>query len=473
MGLGLDSIGGGGQFKQAIQKIIEVESQPIKNLNIKKTKEDSRLKLFQEFKSKFSKIDKSIADLSNFKKFRELKATLGEEGNQLVDVTIDKDQAEPGEYLIEISEIASRKSIISNGFQSQNEPFLGIGIVTVTLKNGDQKEIIIDEDHASLHGVASIINQDQDVGVRAAVIKDDSTPDTPWKLLITSKKDGELNQIDFPEFYFLEDSIEFYVDDQHDASNAQINIDGFSIELKSNDANDFLPGVNLHIKQANPDHPFKLKITEDIEKIGGKVKAFTEELNQILQFIIEQNTIDEHSDTSSTFAGDISLQNIEYRIRNLIHQKYQFTNENQNEEGNEKFLYLNQIGIEFDKKGFIEFKEEKFNKILENDFDLISNTICGKNGFTKQAQNLLRSYSQAGSGMLSIKEQGLRSKIKEMDRQIEEKTMALQKKKEALISKFSKLESTMASLQQQQQYLSTSLSAGGGGGNLVSQLMGG
>ena len=64
---------GGGQFQQAINGIIEAEKQPIKTLETRKAREDARLKLFQEFKSKFSAIEKSLSEISSFRKLRELK----------------------------------------------------------------------------------------------------------------------------------------------------------------------------------------------------------------------------------------------------------------------------------------------------------------------------------------------------------------------------------------------------------------
>src|ERR1700744_3604443 len=97
---------GGGQFKQAVKQIIEAESQPIKQLEAHKAKEQARLKLFQEFKTKFAGMDKAISDLSNFQTFREFKVDLGDGQNQ-ASVTVDKNKAQPGSYKIEVSDLAA------------------------------------------------------------------------------------------------------------------------------------------------------------------------------------------------------------------------------------------------------------------------------------------------------------------------------------------------------------------------------
>ena len=114
MGLRLDAVGGGGQFKQAIQQILESESAPLRNLEARKAKEDSKLKLFGEYKAKFAALDKALQELATFRKFRELKVDLGD-GGSLVDVTLNQELAEPGEYEIEIDNQAAMQKGVTIG----------------------------------------------------------------------------------------------------------------------------------------------------------------------------------------------------------------------------------------------------------------------------------------------------------------------------------------------------------------------
>ena len=460
---------GGGQFKQAIQQIIEAESQPVRSMTAKKSKIDAKLKLFQDFKSKFAGLDQNLLELSGFRKFRELKVDLGE-GSELVSVTLDKDKAEPGSYAIEVNKLASRTSMISNGMENPDEPVLGTGFIAIELENGESTELYVDNEHASLRGLASLLNHEENCPVQAAVIKDASDTDAPWKLILSGKKDGLMNEIKFPDFYFLDGSSDFYIDDNIEASNAEIAIDGFPIELESNQATDFLPGVNLHLKHANPDHPFNLTITEDYKKISGKVKGAVDQLNQILQFIISQNAVDANSDTSSTFTGDSSLQNMEFQIRNIVHQGYGVVDPETKEV---TATYLSQMGIEFNKSGQIEFKEDKFTKSMESNFNTVSQALSSQSGFANQARILISNYTRPTEGMLSTKEQTLKSRIKEIDTQIEQKNRYIDRKRQGLVEQFARLESTLSNMQKQQQYLSAAMpGGGGGGGNILSQLMG-
>lgn len=458
---------GGGQFKQLVKQIMEAESQPLKQMETRKAREDSRLKLFQDFKTKFAGMDKAIAEISDFQKLRELKVDMGD-GESIASVTIDKARAQPGSYQIEVEGLAERSSIISNGFEHPDETSLGVGFVVMYNANGDGEEVYVEGKDATLNGVASLINSRTDLPVRASVIKDASDGDEPWKLIITAKNDGEVNAVQIPDFYFLDGDQDFYIDDDRDAKNAVLKMNGMDIETEGNTVKDFLPGINLQLKQAREGHPFTLTITEDIPKIAGKVKGVVEQMNQIFSFIVKQNQIDAKTDTSTTFAGDTGLQTIEYRFRNLMHEGLAYTDPNT---GERRGLNLSQLGIEFDKAGMLQFKEDKFTKAIEGNFDAIAEALSGPNGFANKLRDSIANYTRAGNGMLAMREQGLRSRIDAIDRQIDQKNRVLERRQQALTEKFSRLQSTLGNLQSQQAQLSASM--GGGGGNPISQLLNG
>ena len=467
MGLRLDPIGGG-QFQQAINGIVEAEKQPIKTLESRKSKEDNRLKLFQDFKSKFSALEKPLAELSSFRKLRELKVDLGD-GGEYLSVTVDKEKAEVGQYQLEISQLATRSSAITNGVAHPDEPLFGLGSIAFDLESGGSTELMIGEESSSLRGIATLINRNPQSPVRASVIKDDqaSQSDHPWKLILTSKKEGVMNRFDTPQFNFPNAQEDLFIDQESEGQNSHIALDDFEVETERNDITDFLPGVNFHLKQAAPDRPFQVTITEDHQKITGKVKAALDQINQILQFIYKQNAIDAQSDTSSTFAGDSTLQSIEYQLRNLIHSPYAVSHSG---DDSSLTLALSDVGIQIERSGLIGIKEERFTQAMEQNFELFSQVITGENGFANRLLSIIRAYNQPNQGLLANKEKGLRSRIKQIDDQIESRTRLIDQKKEALVNQFARLESTLSKMQKQQQYLSSALPGAGAG---MTQLMGG
>lgn len=467
MGLRFDPVGGG-RFQEVVKTIIEKEREPIKNLEQRKAREEAKIKLFQEFKGKLSGLQKQLEDIGSISRFRELKVDLGD-GSNLVNVTVDKEKAQPGQYQLQVDQLAGRASMISKGFSNPDDNLLGVGFVVMELANGENYEVYIDPKYSSLKGVASQINNAQGSPVRASVVRDAYTPDSPWRLIVTAKDDGAEKDIHFPEFYFLDGTEDFWIDDQKNAQNAYIKLDGFDIDLASNDVSEFLSGVNLHLRQSRPESPFTLTISQDTQKISGKMKGVVDQVNGVLEFINKQNQIDKSTDTRTTFAGDSGLQSIEYRLRNLMHEGFPYWKDPNSEEP--EFVWLNQVGVEIGKNGMLTFSEEKFNKALEGDFDRVAEAVTGEYGFANQLKAVVQGFMAPGQGMVGVREQALRQRITQIDDTISRKERVLEQRSEALVAKFSRLQGALSDLQRQQSYLGA-IGGGGGGSNIVSQLLG-
>ncbi|NDF15281.1 hypothetical protein EB061_08170 [bacterium] len=458
---------GGGQFKSAMNAIIEAEKQPIKALEKRKEHENAKLKLFGDFKTKFNTLRSSLSSVIGFNKFKELKAELGD-GNQLMTVSIDKEKANVGSWDVEIKELAERSSMISNGFSDPNKKVLGVGYIQFDLPDGGSQEVYVTKNDASLYGVAAKINAIPDSAVKATVLKDVTDSEKPYRLVITAKKDGSDHEVKFPQMYFVDGQEELYVEQDKGAKNALLAVDGFEIELPSNENPDFLQGVGVQLKQAKPGQKFTMNVRADYPKVTEKVKKVIEGMNSVLDFINKQNQVNESSDTKSTFAGDTSLQNVEFRLRNLMHEG--FATRNTGDE-NFRIYHLSDLGIEFDKAGALSLKEERFQKALEADFEGVAEAVAGEYGLASQLKTVLDGYADA-TGVLIAREKGIQTRIKQIDDNIANKQRNIEKKTESLTAQFSRLQSSLSDMQRQQNYLSSTL-GGGGGGNPIAQLLGG
>jgi flagellar hook-associated protein 2 len=466
--VGLRFDASGGQLNQALKAIVEAERQPIQQLEARKGREEQKMKLFQEFKGRFANFDRTLAELSDFNRFKEYKVDLGDGADHLA-VTIDKEKVQPGSHEIEIVSLAKRSSVISKGFEDPNAAVFGVGYVVTYNGKGEKEEIYVESKNSSLNGIANAINRKRDSSVKASVIKDDSNPDNPWRLIISSKKDGLDDEVKFPQFYFLDGRKDLRISKNNEAGNAVLKIDGFEIETSGNKITDFLPGLNLDLKQAKEGQSFTISISEDTEKIAGKLKGMVDQVNGILDFINKQNSVDANTDTSKSFAGDTSLQSIEYRLRNLIHEGFPVW-DNPDNPDKPRMVFLNQLGVTFEKNGQMSYSDEKFRKALGDDFNGVSEAITGEYGFARQIRSVVTNYTRPGNGLLATRESSLRNRISRIDRDIETKERLVQRKTDSLVQQFSRLQSTMQSMQSQQQYLQASMASGGG---MISQLMGG
>jgi flagellar capping protein FliD len=154
----ISGVGGGGKYKQFVKDIINAERQPIRLIEQRKEKENERLKLVQEFLGKLRKLPESYRELDSFRKFRELKADLPASAKDLLDVQLDKDKAVPGEYQIEVKQLAGRHSMISDGYESPDET-VGVGYFTYDLPNGETKSVFVGPGNSTLRGLVQKINE--------------------------------------------------------------------------------------------------------------------------------------------------------------------------------------------------------------------------------------------------------------------------------------------------------------------------
>ncbi len=465
MGLRFDPIGGG-KFKQFVQQIIEVESQPIQQLEARKAKEQQKLQLFKDFKGKFTGLQTALDKISTQKNLREFKVDLGD-GASLMNVTVDRERAVPGSYQMEIEALANRSSMITNPVEDPDQRNLGIGYVVVNKADGDTWSVFVDESESSLNAIAKKINETKDAPIQAAVIQDAYDQNERYRLLLTSKKDGFYNGVEFPQLYFL-DGRSFWVEDDILSENALMKVDGFEVEGNGNDVPDFITGVNIQLKQARPGETFTMKIDLDKQKIAAKVKEVVEKTNEILKFINLQNAVDDKTDTSTKFTGDTSLQSVEYRLRNLMHEGF-LAGFNSNEEP--KILHMREVGVSFAKDGSLTFSEDKLNQALDKDYDGVSEALAGDFGFGYQMSEVLKGWTRPFDGLLTTREKGLQSRIDQIDRNIDTKSRYLEQRTKTLTEKFSRLQGALGALQQQGQYVQATLGSTGGG-NLVQQLLG-
>lgn len=443
---------GGGKFKQFVKELVNAERQPIRLVEARKAKEQDRLKLVQEFVGKVKKLPEAYRELDNFRKFRELKADWPDK--DILDVAIDKDVAETGEYQLEVMQLAGRHSMMSNGYENADDE-VGVGYFTYDLPNGDTKSVWIGPGNNTLKGLVNAINSEKGLGVQASMINDGSGGDEPWRVIVHAKKSGVDQDIVYPDFYFLDGDFRFYADDERASQNAIVKFNGFEI-MSQNNKFEILPGVTLDLKQAKEDFEFSLNITEDIAKISAKVKALVDSINGVLSFVNDQNKLDAKSDTSRTLGGDTSLQTIESRLRNLLFQAFPV-----DEDDEDAVLRLTDAGIQFEKTGLLVFKEDKFKKVLSENFEYMSQLFAGEGNFIQQLKFVSDGFLAQETGTVTIREKGIRDRIRQMDDDIARKERNMERREQQLKRQFSQLEGLMGNMQGQQQYLQQALGSPG------------
>lgn len=427
-----------------VEQLMDAERIPVKQMETQKTKQEDKLKLVSDLETKVNDITKNLSELTSTNGFSDKKFVSGDPN--VIEGQVDPLSAIPGDYAIEVVQLAQKPAAISNGFPDKNETQMGVGYIKFNTPDG-MKEVYINGTNSTLEGVASQINN-ANVGLKAQVLQDRKDAENPYKLMISGLATGSDKQVTFPKIYLLDGDQDMYFDQSRPSQNAKVKIDGFEIEVPENKVADLIPGVTLDLKSAAPGREIRMAVKENLEVISGKIKSFVDAYNAALDFIQKQNKLQAGEGKNpklGPLGGDGLLRSIESALRRVILNPQM---------GVESPIHrVNELGIEFNRNGTLNFSQDKFNKVLNANPKGVAAFFRGDGfatGFVSTVKREIGNLINGQYGVISNRKRGLDDKIKHINNRIETKERQLEKKEDSLRRKFADLESKMSGLQSQQ-----------------------
>lgn len=431
------------EFARAYQATIQAERKPIENLEQRKEKLQEKVNLLSDLVSKTEDLRQALPGLGTPFAMREVAFT--SDDPKSVTGSADKSIALPGKHNIEVLQLASGPSALTNRFPDPDETRIGSGYMTFTTQDGETKEVFIDYDNSTLEGIARSINE-AGLGIKAVVTNDVSDPENSYRLILSSPEVGAKNDVQYPEFYFAGGEEDFFIEEKKDAENAIVRYRGIQIESSTNEINDLIPGATLSIKGLTESgRPTTVSIEQDIPKTVVKVKDLVEKTNSILGFIQQQNTMDEKTDTSRTLGGNYSLRVAEERIRSALRENFL-------EQRGKGVQSLADIGIQLNRKGTLQFDEKKFEAALEKNFDAVVDLVSGDGvsyGVIPKLNRALGSLTESSTGLFSSQKKNFMGQIDGIDRNIQRTEKSVEAKAQTLKSTLSRAQAAIQAMQSQ------------------------
>lgn len=437
---------------------MEAERIPVKQMEVQKTKQEDKLKLVSELETKVGDVTKNLTELTATSGFVDKKFISGD--TNVVDGTVDPGKSVPGDYAIEVIQLAQKPAAISNGFPDKDQTQIGVGYIKFETPEGE-KEVYINGNNSTLSGVATQITN-AGVGLKAQVIEDRKDQENPFKILISGLGTGKDNQVNFPKIYLLDGDQDMFFEESRKAQNAKVKIDGFEIEIPDNKSSDLIPGVTLDLKSAAPGREIRLGVKENLEVISGKIKSFVDAYNAALDFIQKQSKLQANAGGKPALGplgGDGMMRSIENSLRRVILNPQLGVDS--------PIRRVGELGIEFNRNGTLNFNQEKFNKTLNADPAAVANFFRGdgfNTGFVSTVKREIGNLMNGQFGAISNRKKGLQDRINQVNSRIETKERQLERKEESLRKKFADLEGKMSAMQAQQAKFAAMAQGGGGGG---------
>ena len=448
-----------------VTKLMAIERQPLDRLQTQKTNEANRLAAYGQLNTLLQKLKDAVGAMNLTSGANPTTTVSGNNGV----FTATSSGGAVGSYNISVSQLAQVQKSVSGGYASTSDALFGSGTLTV---NG--QTITIGESNNSLVGIAQAINSaSNQTGVSASIINDGSGGATAYRLVLTGK-DAATN---FTVSSDLQDAdnvaIPFAVTTTQNAQQAKLNIDGIDVVSNSNTVTGAIPGVTLNLtgvsqNTGTADAPqyqkTSLNVTADTAALKEKITAFVSAYNGVMDWV--KSAYNDQSTTQTSTASNSSSQtttaddNLSTLLRgdatvNLIKRGLQSILGNAMGDG--AFKVLSQIGIGTNRDGGLTVDSVKLDSALSQNFSGVAELLAGNGstgGVMKQFNSYLLRVTSSSSGMYADKQTAYKNKISALDKQIDQKTTALDKREAQLYARFNAMEQLISSMNSMSTYLS-------------------
>jgi len=446
MSFSLSGIASGLDTNTIISQLMQIERIPYTKLETRKNDYNSELSVFRSINTKLAALRTAADDLrlnSNFN------LTGVKSSDESVVKAVGSDGLQEGTYVIEVTQLATHATLVTDGFNVSGNDLQNSNPVTFQVNGTDVTVTLSKEtNEENLALLADAINKSE-AGVRASVIQ---TAPGKKALMLTAKESG-YKPIELDNADFLGDAVTIQKNDGH---NAKFKLNGIEIESSTNEIKDFMSGLTITLLKENASST--VTISRDADKVAEKVEAFVKAYNDVI------NTIRTNTAKGAQLQGDSTLRTLQDQLFNLF-----TSGAGQNRELDYQYLY--QIGLEIDKgkskgsemTGTITFDKEKFKQALLNNTDAVYKLFAhdsetnAEDGIAQKFSDSLLIWTRSGSGILASRIEGYNKQISFINKQMEDMEIRLEKKEAQLKTQFINMETALLSLQNQMSWLSSQL----------------
>ncbi|MBL4634628.1 MAG: flagellar filament capping protein FliD [Kofleriaceae bacterium] len=350
--------------------------------------------------------------------------------------------ANPGSFAMRVTNLAQAQTSQSNVYATADPGVMGTGTLDLTV--GSDAVVTIDYDsNDSLQEIADKITNS---GARAtaSVLFDG----TNYRIMVTSEETGLENAITFGEtgdaLGFTQPGAELLA-----AEDAQFTLNGIAITRPKNSVEDVIDGVTLDLLTESQlgDPDTIIQIAQDSTATTTKLQEFVDSYNAAIGLVTSELSFTGVDKDAGSLFGDSTIRALQRALSGVVSGGYTNGSETSS---------LGAIGLELDNTGKLSIDSTKLSETLASDPRAIDNIFAGNggnDGLAKVLQDLVETYTQSGTGLLTTKTESLNGRIKVFDEQIERVESRAQSVADQLNKQFATLEQTMSRLNAQQQYL--------------------
>lgn len=448
MAIGFSGIGAGADWNSIINQLLAIEARPLDQLRSREREIDQQISEYGKIKSAVDTFRTTVEELTTASGLAVFSTSSSDE--TVLTVSADETAA-VSSYDVVVTQLASGDKLASSAYADSTTTAVGTGTLTIDVGGGPAMNLTVDASNNTLEGLRDAINSAADnPGVTATILNETGGS----RLILTSNETGAANDINVT--YTDDDgnntdasglSRLFYIGVGGDglaeqiatAQDAQLTIDGFSVESASNSVTTAITGVTLELVAAGSS---SIGITRDNTGIEEKIQGLVDAYNTVLD---EFDAMEE-----SSLGRDSSLRRMKQGFVDILNQTATV-------DGADAYLF--EIGITRDQYGELSLDSGDLADALASDFDRVSQILTeATTGFANRFYNYADLLLDI-DGIIDSKDESLNSQKDSLQTQIERQELYLDSYEKQLIEQFAALDQTIAILQNTSSYLTSQLAA--------------
>jgi flagellar hook-associated protein 2 len=274
--------------------------------------------------------------------------------------------ATTGSFELTVSQLAKSHKVTGSGVSSSTTDLGYSGVMK--LGAGDSSAEIEITSTMSLIEIAEAINNASGTsGVQASVLKVSSSS---YQLVLSGTETGTtisasaVSGDDVLQTLGITDSTGAFAKVLQEPQQAIFTVDGIEITRSSNDVDDVVDGVTLHLYQTTPDDTsITVEVGTDLSAVKDAITALVDAYNAYRDFAYSQQQLPTDSNTDTTVLfGDMALRNVNSSVASALNTTI-----------NSNALAL--LGLSFDSSNKLELDESVLNDTLLSNLEGVQSLL--------------------------------------------------------------------------------------------------
>lgn len=420
----LSGVGSGIDTSSLVAGLVNADSGRLSALKTKQTATQSAISTLSDISSALGNLQSAVDALSTANGVGSFSGT---SSNAAIAVSTSGN-ALPGSYSMSVTQLAKAQRTYSNT-QSSASAALGLG-GNLTLQVGSDAATSINIGGTdSLDQIAAKINS-AGLRVGASVFYDG----TDYRLQIRGLDTGKDKAITITQNGF-DLGLNEAANTVQKAQNSIVKIDGFDVERSTNQVVGAIQGVTLALT-ATTTAPVDVTVAADSTGLATKINSIVTAYNSVLTKINSAAGSSGNKAGNSELAGDSTLRGIMSRLSTSL----------QTQTGSGKYTTLGSIGLSLQRDGKLALDQTKLSTALNADPAAVSTLFAGGNtstGVMSTLSKAIKSYSQTGTGLLSMHQADLQSRVKTMTTRMDREQDRLDRYQALLQKTFTAMDTTV------------------------------